>query len=164
MTLATFPATADLSGAQIRPIATAERRRLAEALAAMQPWATLNIAADDLTQYLSNEDGGAQHYAVAVDGALAGAVCLRFPWLKGPYNEHLAVLPAHQGHGLGTEILSFVEAEARQLCGRNVWVCASGFNDRAHRFYRRRGFVEVGPLPDLVADGFSETLLRKQLT
>ncbi|MDJ0512436.1 MAG: GNAT family N-acetyltransferase [Methyloceanibacter sp.] len=164
MTSATFPATADLSTAQLRAVATGEQRSLAEALAAMQPWTTLDISADELAQYLSSEDGGAQRYAVAVDGALAGIVSLRFPWLKGPYIELLAVLPTHQGHGLGTEILSFVEAETRRFGGRNVWVCASGFNDRAQHFYRRCGFVEVGSVPDLVADGFSETLLRKPLT
>lgn len=148
----------------MRPVATVEQRPLAEALATMQPWITLKISADELAKCLSNEDGGAERYAVIVDGTLAGVVSLRFPWLKGPYIELLAVLPPHQGRGLGTEILGFVETETRRLGGRNIWVCASGFNDRAQHFYRQCGFVEVGSVPDLVADGFSETLLRKPLT
>ncbi|BAQ17002.1 GNAT family N-acetyltransferase [Methyloceanibacter caenitepidi] len=140
------------------------RRTLASALAAMSPWSTLAIPEEALNRFLAGGDEGTRHYAITVGGATAGVACTRFPWLKGPYVELLAVLPDHQGHGLGTKALAFVEAEAKRAGARNVWVCASEFNNPARRFYERRGFVEVGTLPGLVAEGFAEMLLRKVLT
>lgn len=129
----------------------------------MAPWSTLAIPEDGLSRFLAGGDEGTRQYAITVGGATAGVVCTRFPWLKGPYVELLAVLPGHQGHGLGTKALTFVEAEAKRAGARNVWVCASEFNGLARRFYERRGFVEVGTLPDLVTDGFAEVLFRKAL-
>lgn len=129
----------------------------------MTPWSTLGVSEDSLTSYLAGEDDGAQRYAIAMNGATAGVVCIRFPWLKGPYIELLAVLPGYQGQGIGTAVLSFIETEAMRAGSRNVWVCASQFNSAARRFYERGGFAEVGTLPDLVTDGFAELLLRKRL-
>ena len=124
----------------------------------------MGISADDLARFFGNEDPGTYRYGIFADNGLAGVLCVRFPWLKGPYIELLAMLPGHQGHGLGAKALSFVETEARRAGMRNIWVCASQFNESAQRFYKRNGFVEVGTLPGLVADGFAETLLRKPLT
>jgi ribosomal protein S18 acetylase RimI-like enzyme len=45
--------------------------------------------------------------------------------------------------------------------GKNLFACVSDFNTGARRFYRRQGFVEVGPLPDLLVSGSAEILLRK---
>lgn len=130
----------------------------------MPPWSTLAISEDALARFFTGGDEGTRHYAIVADGVAAGVVCTRFPWLKGPYIELLAVLPGHQEHGLGTKALSFVDTEATRAGARNVWVCASQFNNAARRFYERRGFVEVGIVPDLVTDGFAEVLLRKTLT
>ncbi|WP_158007444.1 GNAT family N-acetyltransferase [Methyloceanibacter stevinii] len=163
MTASAFPPTADLGSAWLCPITDDARRTLAAVLATMAPWSTLAIPEDGLSRFLAGGDEGTRQYAITVDGATAGVVCTRFPWLKGPYVELLAVLPGHQGHGLGTKALTFVEAEAKRAGARNVWVCASEFNGLARRFYERRGFVEVGTLPDLVTDGFAEVLFRKAL-
>lgn len=164
MTPSPFPRAANLGSAALCPITDEARRGLAAALASMPPWSTLAISEDDLSRFLATEDEGSQRYAITLGGVTAGVVCTRFPWLKGPYIELLALLPDQQGRGLGTQVLSFIEAQARQAGTRNVWVCASQFNSGARRFYERQGFVDVGHLPDLVTDGFAEMLLRKMLT
>ena len=164
MTPSALPPTADFGTLHLRPLAPDAHRRLAEALAAIPPWSTLGSSADALTQNLQAEEPGTQRYAIVVDSTLAGVLSVRLPWLKGPYIELLAILPGFQRHGIGTAVLSFVEAEAKRLGARNVWVCGSQFNKDALHFYKRNGFCEVASLPDLVTDGFAETLLRKTLT
>ena len=58
---------------------------------------------------------------------------------------------------------SWFEQTGRGLGARNLWVCASSFNDGALRFYQRHGFRPAATLPGLVADGYDEILLRKFL-
>ena len=48
-----------------------------------------------------------------------------------------------------------------RLCARNAWVVVSVFNRRAHKFYQRHGFTEVGVIEGLVKPGYQEILLRK---
>jgi len=123
----------------------------------------MEISRESLAAFLNADDASARRYAVMQDGALAGVASIRFPWLKGPYIELLAILPKFQRCGHGERILSFVESEALRRGLHNVWVCASQFNDGAARFYMRHGYREAATLPDLVADGFAESLLRKRL-
>lgn len=164
MTAAALPRTAELGSALLRPPVPDECETLATELAAMQPWSTMGISAEGLTAFLKSDDPGAHRYAIVQDGVLAGVVSVRFPWLKGPYIELLAILSGFQRRGHGQRILSFIETEAVRLGMRNVWVCASQFNGGAARFYKRHGFVEIATLPGLVADDFTETLFRKALT
>ena len=44
---------------------------------------------------------------------------------------------------------------------RNLWVCASSYNEGALRLYERHGFHRVATLPGLLIDGDDEILLRK---
>ena len=164
MTPSAFPRTAELGSALLRPPASDECETLAAALADMQPWSTMGISAEGLAAFLKSDDSSAHRYAILQDDVLAGIASVRFPWLKGPYIELLAILPGLQRRGHGQRLLSFVEDEAMRLDARNVWVCASRFNSGAAQFYKRHGFVEVATLPDLVADDFTETLFRKMLT
>lgn len=114
-----------------------------------------------MTQYLATDEDGAHRYAIDVDGAAAGAATVRHPWLRGPYLELLVLLPGHQGRGIGGAFLRWFQNEAQRNASRSLWACASRSNTRALAFYRRHGFAETAVLPDLVADGFDEILLRK---
>jgi len=127
----------------------------------MPPWSVTGTSAEAITRYLAAEGDGARRYVIDIGGAPAGAAALRYPWLKGPYLELLALLPKHQGQGIGTAFLRWFEEEARRHEARNLWVCASRFNAGALAFYRRHGFADTAALPDLVASGFDEILLRK---
>jgi diamine N-acetyltransferase len=135
---------------------------VADALCRIDPWLTLQVRPEHLRDYLTGRDAQCRRFVMRLDGALAGVVAVRSPWLYGPYLALLAVLPAHQGMGIGSAILGWMADEAGEAA-RNLWVCASDFNRRAIAFYARHGFDPVGTIPDLVAPGATELLLRKRL-
>lgn len=143
----------------IRPLTAAEIPALAEALAQLDPWRRLGFSAAGLAAYLAREDAALTRVVAERDGAPAALLALRKPWLRGPYIELLAVLPAAQGAGLGHALVQWAAAQG----GGNLWACVSDFNTPARAFYARQGFVEVAPLPDLVAEGMDEILLRRVL-
>ena len=130
---------------------------------AIPPWSVMDYPAAAMARFLAAWGNGASRYVVEVGGVEAGAVSIRFPWLKGPYLELLAILPGFQSQGLGTSILAWCEQEAQSLGARNFWVCVASFNVGALRFYERHGFRPAATLPGLVADGYDEILLRKFL-
>jgi len=140
----------------MRPLRPAECGPLAEALAAIEPWLTLGYGAAALARYLERDDPALRRLVIERDGRPAGLLALRAPWLRGPYIEMLAVPPEGQGTGLGR---AMVEWAAGQDSG-NLWACVSAFNAQARAFYARLGFTEVATLPDLVAPGFDEILVR----
>ena len=127
----------------------------------MEPWSVMNYPAETLAAFLASPDRDVSRYWVSLGGSEAGVVSVRYPWLKGPYLELLALLPQAQGQGVGSSILAWLEREALRHQARNLWVCASSFNTRALRFYERHGFRPAATLPGLVADGYNEILLRK---
>lgn len=94
---------------------------------------------------------------------IIGALGLRLDWLRGPYVQFLAVLPANQTRGIGALILAWVERQALARAERNLWVAASDFNTGALRFYERHGFSRVADLDGLVREGRKEILLRKRI-
>jgi ribosomal protein S18 acetylase RimI-like enzyme len=141
-------------------ISAAEAATLAAALEAIDPWLRLGVSGKDLKAYLLREDPALHRYAVRYGDELAGLVCVRHPWLRGPYIELLGLDPAYQGRGLGSEVLAWAEGEARREA-RNLWVVTSSFNDQGRRFYARHGFVEIGAIPGLVDAETEEILLRK---
>ncbi|HLO77140.1 MAG TPA: GNAT family N-acetyltransferase [Magnetospirillum sp.] len=142
-----------------RPLVAADIPALAAALAGMDPWLTLGYSATGLAAYLGREDGALMRVVIEHDGAPAAVLALRRPWLRGPYVELLAVLPQAQGAGFGRALVEWAAGQG----GGNLWACVSAFNSAARRFYAGMGFVEVAPLPDLVADGQAEILLRRRL-
>lgn len=152
-----------LEGARLIALDPARASELAEAIVAMKPWSDMNYPADVMAGFLVSADGGVSRYLIEADDHAAGVVSVRYPWLKGPYLELLALLPGFQRRGIGGKVLAWFEEEARLRNARNLWVCASSFNADALRFYERHGFRQAATLPDLVADGYEEVLLRKAL-
>ena len=93
---------------------------------------------------------GSDAYRVAkVDGELVGiAAVVDGPqdwehdagFVPSPADRELArlyVSPAHHGTGLAQELLDAVDD------GRDLYLWLIDGNDRAHRFYQRRGFVDL---------------------
>jgi GNAT superfamily N-acetyltransferase len=162
MTCSVFSApTTDLPRARLVALEPAFAPRLAEAIVAMPPWSTMAYPAEALALFLAASDHVASRFLVEADGLEAGVVSIRHPWLKGPYLELLALLPPFQRQGIGASILTWLEQEAAKLGARNLWVCASAFNDGALSFYQSHGFQPAATLRGLVADGYDEILLRK---
>jgi GNAT superfamily N-acetyltransferase len=153
----------DLAGARLIALDPARAGELAAAIVAMKPWSEMNYPAEIMARFLISADGGVSRYLIEADGHAAGVVSVRYPWLKGPYLELLALLPDFQRRGIGGDVLAWFEQEAVRREARNLWVCASSFNADALRFYERHGFRQAAALPGLVAEGFEELLLRKVL-
>lgn len=161
MTPGRFSEAADLGPAKLCPPTPEECSRLAEAIVSMPPWSQMGYSAEGMAQFLGRDDGGVRRYVIAADGTIAGAASVRSPWLIGPYLELLVLLPGFQGRGIGAAFVHWFEGEALQRGARNLWVCASRLNSGALRFYRRHGFAKAAVMPELVAEGFDEVLLRK---
>jgi diamine N-acetyltransferase len=147
----------------LAPMTAAAAADLGPRCAAIGPWAHYGIAGESLAAGLARESEGLMTYQVLVGTAQAGAVIIRYPWLLGPYLAMLAVLPAFQGQQIGATVLSWYEARAREAEIRNIWLCVSGFNVDAQRFYQAHGFQQVGLIPDMMAAGEDELLMRKLL-
>lgn len=148
--------------ASLEPPAAATAAAVAQAMCRIDPWCTLQTPPEQVCAYLLGEDAHCHRRIVRCDGELAGVVAVRSPWLYGPYLNLLAVLPAFQASGIGSALITWTEREAGAAAS-NLWVCASDFNARAIAFYERHGFARIGLLPDLIAPGFAEVLLRKRL-
>jgi diamine N-acetyltransferase len=154
-------ATVELERARLVRLEPGACARLAASIVAIPPWSVMSYPEDAMARFLATSDGGAARYMIEIAGEEAGAMSVRYPWLKGPYLELLAILPRFQSRGIGASILAWFEQEAHRHGARNLWVCASSFNARALHFYRRHGFQPAASLPGLVADGYDEILLRK---
>jgi ribosomal protein S18 acetylase RimI-like enzyme len=146
----------------IQGVSENEAAVLGDMLGGIDPWLALGISPRALAGYLLREDPALQRYVVRVGDfdEIVGVICIRSPWLRGPYIELLGLSDAHQGQGLGGRILRWVESEARRE-SRNLWVVTSSFNHKAQAFYRRHGFYEIGPLKGLVSRNADEILFRK---
>jgi ribosomal protein S18 acetylase RimI-like enzyme len=135
---------------------------LAKTLAGMDPWSTLGYSAQSLALSLITPEPGLTRYLISRGGETLGLVAVRWPWLRGAYIELFAVLPGAQGQGVGEGALGLIEQGYRGRTG-NLWLLVSGFNRGARRFYERQGFRVIGVIPDLVAEGQDEVLMRKVL-
>jgi ribosomal protein S18 acetylase RimI-like enzyme len=92
-----------------------------------------------------------------------GLAVVRRPWLLGAYIELFAVLPLAQRRGVWRAMLHHLERDHRERT-RNLWLLVSAFNTPARRLYESAGFVRIGEIPDLVAPGQDEVLMRKVLS
>ncbi len=133
---------------------------LAIMLANNDPWLTLNVSAKTLENYFIRDDFGLYRYLVQVENEIAGIICIRYPWLRGPYIELLGLEPKYRGLGIGKQILEWVERQAR-FESKNLWVVASSFNHKALQFYQRQGFYKIGSINGLVCPKYDEILFRK---
>lgn len=132
----------------------------AEMLAVSEPWVRLKFSATALANYLIRDDASLHRYVISVDGNLVGVICVRYPWLRGPYIELLGLSPDYRGKGIGKQVLAWAEREARREA-KNLWVVASSFNHQALNFYLSLGFRPIGPIQGLVVPEHDEILLRK---
>jgi GNAT superfamily N-acetyltransferase len=145
---------ADLGVCQLREITPEDAAWAGPELAAREPWLTLGYAAAPLTTYLDRGDPCLARLTVWVGGERAGVVALRYPWLRGPFLELLAI--TRPGQGLGTAVVAWLARRSTD----NLWTSCTSFNTAARRFYERQGFVEAAVIPDLIKPGFDEVLMR----
>lgn len=152
-----------LAGFDLRPLDPAEAADAARGLTPLDPWRTLGFSAEALQRYLGRDDPGLSRFVADCGDWPAGVLAVRRPWLRGAHVELLAVFPDQQGRGIGKAMLDWACLQATAAGDANLWACVSDFNTPARAFYARQGFTEVAPLPDLVAAGRGEILLRKRM-
>lgn len=148
----------------VRPIIRAYRpddgAMVIRMLADSDPWKRLGYTSVHWERLFTPLPPGREGYVIEQEGMVAGLALLRRQFLFGDYLELLAIAPSTQRKGLGCTLLNHLE---RIVFARstNLFACVSDFNTSARQFYQRNGYLEVGPLPDLLMPGVSEILLRK---
>lgn len=77
----------------------------------------------------------------------------------------IGVAPACQCHGVGGELLRYVELQVLASEGRVLVIETSSRSmfDRTRRFYARHGYAECGVVPDFYADGDGKVIYAKRL-
>jgi ribosomal protein S18 acetylase RimI-like enzyme len=146
-------------------------------IAAMEPWLGLGYGAGALRRFLRRAARDAEVFVAVARAApgtararpagrgrvgprVVGIAVVQPRVLLGDFLSLLAVHPEARRGGVGRSLMAFVEA---RVLGRRRWffVSADARNRLALGFYRGLGFERVGRLPELIAPGRTEILLRK---
>jgi ribosomal protein S18 acetylase RimI-like enzyme len=125
---------------------------------ASDPWRRLGVGPEAARRTITHP--GRQAHGAWVKGMLAGFIVLNF---EGPFTGYLqliGVAPERRGEGVGRALMALAERIAFAR-GPNLFLCVSGFNTGAQRFYARLGFEQVGQLRDYLVAGEDELLMRK---
>lgn len=139
-----------------------DREAVVQLLGASDPWITLGYTATDWDQVFCPIPQGRDSYVAEFDGRVAGVAIVRQKFLLGDYLELLGVAGWARQQGIGSELLKHVE---QLVFGRtkNLFACVSDFNVEARKFYKKMGYQEIGPIPNLLSPGSAEMFLRKTL-
>lgn len=136
--------------------------RQAEWISTLEPWLGLGYAAARLGAFLRTAARGKNAFVARTEsaGAVHGIVVMQRGVLLGNFVSLLAVRPDSSRQGIGRALMAHAETQTFSE-RRWLFVSADATNRAALRFYRKLGFARVGRLPDLVAAGRTEVLLRK---
>lgn len=104
-------------------------------------------------------DSGATVVVAETDGAVAGFVwyVVGGAFQRSGYIMLIGVDPSRQGQGIGHALLDRAEA-ALFAAADSILLLVSDFNTAAQSFYHRRGYVQVGAIPDYVIPGVRELI------
>jgi len=152
----------DLHGVEIRDSRSDELPALAEILASQDPWRKLGFGRDDCRRLLERADQQILTATNSQGDAVALAGWVRRGVIAQPYLNLLAVSPGVQSRGIGAALLREVEMRAFET-SQNLFLCVSGFNERARRFYLREGYEIIGVIQDFLVVGCDEVLMRKSV-
>jgi len=147
------------SSLKIDPVENAEEKAVcAELMAASDPWLTLGINSEQLLETL--DDPLHEVYAARMDGEIVGTMVVQTRGAFTGYLKSIAVRADWQGRLLGKRMMTFLEEEIFATTP-NVFLCVSSFNIRAHNFYLRLGYKQIGVLSNYLVQGHHEILMRK---
>ncbi|MFZ4650957.1 MAG: GNAT family N-acetyltransferase [Rubrivivax sp.] len=147
------------SGLQLAELlALADIEACVALMQASDPWRRLGVGPEACRRTITHP--GRLAHGAWIDGQFAGFVVLNFEGPFSGYVQLIGVSPERRGHGVGQALMALAERMAFAR-GPNLFLCVSGFNTGAQRFYARLGFEEVGRLRDHLVAGEDELLLRK---
>jgi [ribosomal protein S18]-alanine N-acetyltransferase len=78
--------------------------------------------------------------------------------------QTIAVVPDHEGRGIGSTLLTALIDEARRRYAADVLLEVRADNPRAQRLYLRFGFEQIHVRPRYYRDGVDALIMRLQLT
>jgi ribosomal protein S18 acetylase RimI-like enzyme len=81
---------------------------------------------------------------------------------NGGYLRLIALEPGREGRGLGAALLDEMEKRVAAL-SEHMFLLCSDFNTAARRFYKARGYQEVGSLQGFVLPDVAEIICWKKL-
>ena len=144
---------------EIRPVSLEEDAdACARMMSSTEPWISLGFGYEGCRARM--RDPAKEISGAWMDRALAGFLILD---MRGPfagYIQTVCVAAALRDRGIGSALVR--AAEERVLRDSpTVFLCVSTTNDRARALYERLGYVRVGELPDYLARGHTEVLMRK---
>ena len=102
-------------------------------------------------------------WIVKAEGQVLGYVCIALggAFSSDAYLRGIAVRESHRSRGIGSELLSFFEMKAFASSSR-AFLLVGDYNVRAQEFYRSKGYVEVGRIPDFSKAGIAELIMFKR--
>lgn len=130
----------------------------------------IEVLQDVLDEYYFKEigNGHVANVVVANDGTLL-AYAYYAPTEMTDRTWHLywiAVAKGHQGRGLGTELLWYIENDIRLRGGRLLVIETSATEPYAptRKFYAKHGYTNVAVVPDFYAEGDGMVIFTKKLS
>lgn len=151
----------------VRPLREEDVEACAAIMSGLPLWrrygVTPDLARESFSRMHAGVHSGRARAQVADDaGRLVGFVTylLRGTFGHSGYVWSLGVAAGAQGHGVGTRLMDAAEAEILGE-GPNVFLLVGAENERAQRFYERRGYRRIGELNEYLIAGVTEILYRK---
>lgn len=145
----------------IRPWQSSEEiRACAEIMAGSEPWITFGRDFASSLATLKRKD---REVFVALTGESVAGFIILIPGGGLPgFIQSLAVREDLRGRGIGTALVKHAEERLFEDFP-NVFLLCTDMNVRALKLYERLGYSVVGELPDFVARGHTEILMRKTI-
>lgn len=144
----------------IRAIQAHDREAVVHLLGESDPWKTLGYTKDDWNRIFCPTPQGRDCYVALLDGQVAGVAIVKQKFLLGDYLELLGVAEWARQKGIGGQLLQHIEELVFKRT-KNLFACVSDFNESARAFYKKHGYLEIGPMPNFLIPGSAELLLRK---
>jgi ribosomal protein S18 acetylase RimI-like enzyme len=148
----------------VRPLVPADLEACAAIMAANPLWQRYGVTRQSAYERLSaGHAQGADLLVAEVEGQVAGFIwySLKGAFQRSGYILLVGVSPSFQNQGAGQALMDAAEA-AIFAQSADAFLLVSDFNAGAQRFYRRRGYAQVGVLPDYVLPGVAELIFRKR--
>jgi len=148
----------------IRPFRETDVDACASMMVDLPLYARYGVTRDGARALFDRALAGDSRALVAEDAGVLGFVVysLHGTFDHSGYVRAIGVASGAQRRGVGGRLMEAAEREILSR-GPNVFLLVSADNADARRFYERRGYREVGEIPDYARAGITEVLYRKTL-